>query len=79
MARDPGLRKIAARSSFYCVHSNLRFDTYCWKTHLQNIQAKKQETLIRILIQAIEKGVHLSFTPSITRLPLGRALMTTLK
>ena len=92
-----GSRKVAAQSSiyktkFYSVHSNLRSDTFCWKTHLQNIPDKKnQAAWIPTVICVIEKCVHVSFARSITRPrqdalhdplrdrdPLDRALMTSL-
>ena len=62
-----------ARSSFYKTkiysgQSNLIGDTFCWKTHLQNIPDKKnQAAWIRIIIRVIEKCVHVSFAQSITR------------
>ena len=55
---------MAGQSSFYktkiySVHSNLRSDTFCWKTHLQNVADKKnQAAWIRIIVRVIEKCVH---------------------
>ena len=87
-----------ARSSFYkikinSVHSNLRSDTHCWKTHPRNIPDKEnQAAWIRMIIHAIGRCFHLSFARSITksrqdvlrdplrdRDPLDRALMTSLQ
>ena len=61
------------------------------KCIFKTFKTKNQEALIRMIIQAIEKCVHLSFAPSITRPhqdardplrdrdPPDRTLMTSLK
>ena len=75
MARDPLQNRVKSwrgfrfyKTKIYSVQSNLISDTFCWKTHLQNIPDKKNQVAwIRIIIRMIEKYVHVSFAQSITR------------